>query len=54
MTNYPAAIGPYFCGHDKPLLWIAGPCVLESESLALEIAEELQRTAELLEIQLMF
>lgn len=54
MTNYPAEIGPYQCGSDQPLLWIAGPCVLESESLALEIAEELQRIAELLPVQLVF
>lgn len=50
----PARVGPYLCGQDQPLLWIAGPCVLESESLALEIAEELQRVAELLSLQLVF
>ncbi len=50
----PVQIGPYQCGPDQPLLWIAGPCVLESESLALEIAEELQRIADLLSIQLVF
>ena len=50
----PVQIGPYLCGRDQPLLWIAGPCVLESESLALQIAEELQRIADLLSIQLIF
>lgn len=50
----PARIGPYLCGQDRPLLWIAGPCVLQEESLALEIAEELQRVADLLSIQLVF
>ncbi len=54
MSNYPVEIGPYQCGRDQPLLWIAGPCVLESESLALEIAEELQRIAESLSVQLVF
>ncbi len=54
MTNNPAQIGPYLCGQDQPLLWIAGPCVLETETLALEIAAELQRVAELLSIQLVF
>lgn len=54
MTNNPAQIGPYLSGQDQPLLWIAGPCVLQEESLALEIAEELQRVAELLSIQLVF
>lgn len=54
MPNYPARIGPYLCGKDQPLLWIAGPCVLENESLALEIAEELQRVAQLYSVQLVF
>ena len=52
--HYPAAVGPYLCGKDQPLLWIAGPCVLESEALALEIAEELERIATLLSVQLVF
>lgn len=54
MPNYPACIGPYQCGSDQPLLWIAGPCVLETREAALEIAEELQRVARLLNIQLVF
>jgi 2-dehydro-3-deoxyphosphooctonate aldolase (KDO 8-P synthase) len=54
VPNYPAEIGPYRCGSDQPLLWIAGPCVLESRSAALEIAEELQRVAQLLSVQLIF
>jgi 2-dehydro-3-deoxyphosphooctonate aldolase (KDO 8-P synthase) len=54
VPNYPAEIGPYRCGSDQPLLWIAGPCVLESRSAALEIAEELQRVAQLLPVQLVF
>ena len=54
VSNYPAHVGPYQCGQDQPLLWIAGPCVLEDESLALEIAEELQRIADLLSVQLVF
>jgi 2-dehydro-3-deoxyphosphooctonate aldolase (KDO 8-P synthase) len=54
VPNYPAEIGPYRCGSDQPLLWIAGPCVLESRSAALEIAEELQRVAQMLSVQLIF
>lgn len=54
MPNYPAQVGPYQCGSDQPLLWIAGPCVLETREMALEIAEELQRVARLLSIQLVF
>jgi len=38
------------CGHDvgprRPLFLIAGPCVIESEALALESAEALARVAE--------
>ena len=52
--HYPATIGPYLCGSDHPLLWIAGPCVLETETLALEIAEELQRISQALSVQLVF
>ncbi len=52
--NYPAKIGPYRCGRNQPLLWIAGPCVLEDQRLTLEIAEELARVAKLLELQLIF
>jgi 2-dehydro-3-deoxyphosphooctonate aldolase (KDO 8-P synthase) len=54
VPNYPAQIGPYLCGKDQPLLWIAGPCVLESLEGALEIAIELKRVADLLAIQLVF
>ncbi len=40
MPNNPANIGPYQCGEDRPLLLIAGPCVLE-ESVLPVIAETL-------------
>ncbi len=33
-------------GPDRPLFLIAGPCALESESLALEIAEALKGISE--------
>ena len=49
-----AQVGPYQCGTGQPLLLIAGPCVLESESLALSIAERLAEIAERLKIQLVF
>jgi 2-dehydro-3-deoxyphosphooctonate aldolase (KDO 8-P synthase) len=42
--NQPAEIGPYRCGTGCPLLLIAGPCVLENESLTLEIASRLQES----------
>jgi 2-dehydro-3-deoxyphosphooctonate aldolase (KDO 8-P synthase) len=54
VPNDPARVGPYLCGTGQPLLWIAGPCVLEGLPLALEIAEELQRIARKLPVQLVF
>ena len=54
MANNPAQIGPYRCGADEPLLVIAGPCVIESESLTLSIAEQLVRDTRDLPVQLVF
>lgn len=54
MPNNPARIGPYSCGTGQPLLWIAGPCVLEELGLALEIAAELRRVAAAASISLVF
>lgn len=54
MPNYPVSIGSYVCGRQHPLLLIAGPCVLEDESAALEIANELQRITQPMDVQLVF
>jgi 2-dehydro-3-deoxyphosphooctonate aldolase (KDO 8-P synthase) len=54
MLNYPAEIGAYRCGRDEPLLVIAGPCVIESKSLTLQIAEQLVRDTSGLSVQLVF
>ncbi len=54
MPNYPATIGPYRCGRDEPLLVIAGPCVIENESLTLQIAQRLAQLVDELPIQLVF
>ncbi|MCI0491944.1 MAG: 3-deoxy-8-phosphooctulonate synthase [Planctomycetes bacterium] len=54
MLNHPAKIGPYRCGPGEELLVIAGPCVIENESLTLEIAEELARSTHGLPVQLVF
>ena len=53
-TNNPVQIGNYRCGPGEPLLLIAGPCVLESQTLALEIAETLQEGLSSLDVQLVF
>jgi 2-dehydro-3-deoxyphosphooctonate aldolase (KDO 8-P synthase) len=50
----PAVVGPYRCGRGQPLLLIAGPCVLETEALALTIARRLSEIARALSVQLVF
>jgi len=52
--NNPAKVGPYCCGRGHPLHVIAGPCVLETEGLALKIADRLAELAASLPIQLLF
>jgi 2-dehydro-3-deoxyphosphooctonate aldolase (KDO 8-P synthase) len=54
MSNNPAQIGGYLCGADQPLLVIAGPCVIESESLTLSIAEQLAQETPHLPVHLVF
>jgi 2-dehydro-3-deoxyphosphooctonate aldolase (KDO 8-P synthase) len=54
MMNNPAQIGPYRCGAEESLLVIAGPCVIESDSLTLAIAEQLVRDTRDLPIHLVF
>ncbi len=54
MSIRPTTIGPHRCGPGERLLVIAGPCVIESEQLTLEIAEQLREMADRLPIQLIF
>jgi len=53
-TNNPATIGPYQCGRGRPLLLIAGPCVIESPELTLSIAQRLKQIVVGLPVQLVF
>ncbi|HMF18220.1 MAG TPA: 3-deoxy-8-phosphooctulonate synthase [Gemmataceae bacterium] len=48
------AIGDILCGSDQPLMWIAGPCVIETHELTLRIAERLKTMAEDLGVPLIF
>jgi 2-dehydro-3-deoxyphosphooctonate aldolase (KDO 8-P synthase) len=48
------SIGNLGCGPGHPLLWIAGPCVIESHDLTLAIAETLREMAERLAVPLIF
>lgn len=54
MPNNPAQIGSYRCGAGEKLLVVAGPCVVESESLTLSIAERLAAETRDLPVQLVF
>lgn len=54
IPNNPATIGPYRCGKGERLLVVAGPCVIETESLALSIAERLLDATRDLPVQLVF
>jgi 2-dehydro-3-deoxyphosphooctonate aldolase (KDO 8-P synthase) len=48
------SIGNVVCGPGKPLLWIAGPCVIESHDLTLHIADRLKEMATRLQVPLVF
>ena len=54
MLNPSAEIGDIQCGCSHPLLVIAGPCVIESRELLLEIAEKLKSVTDSLNLPLIF
>ena len=47
-------VGAAVCGPGRPLLWILGPCVIESHELTVRIAERLAEMAERLKIPVVF
>ena len=47
-------LGHYEVGNDQPLFLIAGPCVIESEALVMEVAETLKRVCAELSMPLIF
>jgi 2-dehydro-3-deoxyphosphooctonate aldolase (KDO 8-P synthase) len=47
-------IGDVHVGKGRPLLWIAGPCVIESHDLTLHVADTLRRLADRLGLPLIF
>jgi 2-dehydro-3-deoxyphosphooctonate aldolase (KDO 8-P synthase) len=53
-VTQPVAVGDYLVGPGQPLLWIAGPCVIESRDFTLRIADNLKDIAERLQIPLIF
>ena len=54
MPENPVSIGGRRCGKGQPLLFIAGPCVIESEPLVLDVARRLAEIADRLGLQLVF
>lgn len=50
----PVSVGRYHVGGGSPLLWVCGPCVIESHDLTLQIAETLKGYADRLGLQLVF
>ena len=50
----PVRVGPHLVGGGSPLLWICGPCVIETRDHSLVIAETLRTLADRLGIQLVF
>ena len=54
MPNNPVSIGPYRCGRGRPLLVIAGPCVIETEALCLEVGRRLAEIGDRLSAPMVF
>jgi len=49
-----ARVGPYSCGDSQPLLLIAGPCVLQTRELAMQIGEVLAKINDRSDINVVF
>lgn len=47
-------IGSVVCGPGRPLVWILGPCVIESHDLTLRIADTLRELGKRLQLPLIF
>lgn len=54
MPNNPVPIGPYWCGRGQPILVIAGPCVIESLEVCLQIADRLVELGDRLSVPVVF
>jgi 2-dehydro-3-deoxyphosphooctonate aldolase (KDO 8-P synthase) len=54
MPANPVEIGRYRCGSGEPLLFIAGPCVIESEQLVMQVAQRLAALRDELGIAIVF
>jgi 2-dehydro-3-deoxyphosphooctonate aldolase (KDO 8-P synthase) len=54
MSRNIVRIGNIACGENRPLVWIAGPCVIESHDFTLWMGDQLAALAERLKIPLVF
>ncbi|WP_373653883.1 MULTISPECIES: 3-deoxy-8-phosphooctulonate synthase [unclassified Schlesneria] len=54
VPNNPVQVGRWKCGRGLPLLFIAGPCVIESEELVMQIARKLAEISESKGVQIVF
>ncbi|MDA1164549.1 MAG: 3-deoxy-8-phosphooctulonate synthase [Planctomycetota bacterium] len=54
MPADPVSVGEFQCGTGQPLLFIAGPCVIESEELILDVAKRLADLAAEIGLALVF
>lgn len=54
MPDNPVDVGSFRCGRGEPLLFIAGPCVIESEELVLNVARRLVELRDELKINVVF
>jgi 2-dehydro-3-deoxyphosphooctonate aldolase (KDO 8-P synthase) len=54
MAGQPVKVGTHAVGGGNPLLWICGPCVIESHDLTMQIADTLRGYAEKLALPLVF
>lgn len=54
MADQPVNVGNLCCGAGQPLLFIVGPCVIESEALVLEVASRLRAIGEAHNLQVVF
>ncbi|MCA8985283.1 MAG: 3-deoxy-8-phosphooctulonate synthase [Planctomycetaceae bacterium] len=54
MPANPVVIDGFRCGHLQPLLFVLGPCVIESRELTLDIARQIRNISEELQVQVVF
>lgn len=54
MPNNPVQVAQWKCGKGLPLMFIAGPCVIESEELVMQVAHQLAELSSRKNIQIVF